>query len=113
MNENALNLEQAITASCHRLACRVVGEWRVIVDCGRQLLTIQVQYRFKRHWVPDERGGGVRYLMGVLRDEAGSYVCLSNDLTDIAQVRAWLPAHHQTLLQPESGDWQVMERDDL
>ena len=113
MNENVLSLEQAIFASSQRLACRVVGEWRVIVDCGRQLLTISVQYRSKRHWVPDDHGGGVRYLEGILRDNAGSYVCLSNDLTDIAQVRAWLPAHHQTLLQPECGDWQVMERDDV
>lgn len=108
-----LDLGQALTASCHRLACRVVGEWRVIVDCSQQLLTIQVQRRSKRHWVTDDHGGGVRYLAGVLRDGTGSYVCLSNDLTNITQMRTWLPAHHQALLLPECDDWQVMERGDV
>ena len=107
---DTLNLGQALATSGHRLACRVVGEWRVIVDCGQQLLTIQVQYRSKRHWVTDDRGSGVRYLAGILHDGAGSYVCLSSDLADIAQVRPWLPPHHQALLLPEHDDWQVMER---
>ena len=113
LNENALSLEQAITASCYHLACRVVGEWRVIVDCSRQLLTIQVQRRSKRRWVTDDHGGGVRYLAGVLRDGTGSYVCLSSDLAYIAQVRTWLPAHHQALLLPDCDDWQAMERGDV
>ncbi len=110
---DALNLEQALAASCHHLACRQIGDRRVIVDGGRQLLTIQVQRRSKRHWVTDDHGGGVRYLAGVLRDGAGSYVCLSNDLTNIAQVRTWLPAHHQALLLPDCDDWQVMEQGDV
>jgi hypothetical protein len=101
------------TGVWHRLAYRVVGERRVIVDCSRQLLTIQVQRRSKRRWVTDDHGGGVRYLAGVLRDDAGSYVCPSSDLAYIAQVRTWLPAHLQALLLPDCDDWQAIERGDL
>jgi hypothetical protein len=111
--ENALNLEHAIAASCHQLACRVVGDRRVIVHHQRELLTIQIQRRSKRRWITDDDGGGVRYLAGVMRDATGRYLCKPDDLSDIVRMRAWLPLCYQTLLLPECEDWQSMKCEDM
>ena len=111
--ENTLNLEYAIAASCHQLACRVVGDRRVIVHHQRELLTIQIQRRLMRRWISDDDGGGVRYLAGVLRDVTGRFQCKPDDLSDIVRMRAWLPLRYQTLLLPECEDWQSMKRDDM
>jgi hypothetical protein len=107
--ENTLNLEHAIAASCHQLAYRVVGDRRVIVHHQRELLTIQIQRRLKRRWITDDDGGGVRYLEGVMRDATGRYLCKPDNLSDIVRIRAWLPPRYQTLLLPDCEDWQVME----
>jgi hypothetical protein len=108
LKEDALNLEQAIAASCCCLAYRVVGDRRVIVGHGRELLIIQIQRRSKRLWIADDDRGGVRYLTGILRDETGRYLCILQDLSDITRMRAWLPISYQALLLPECDDWQAM-----
>jgi hypothetical protein len=107
--DNALNLEHAIAASCHQLACRVVGDRRVIVRYQREVLTIQIQRRSKRRWITDDDGGDVRYLAGVTRVATGRYLDISDDLSDIVQMRVWLPLRYQTLLVPECEDWQSIE----
>jgi hypothetical protein len=114
LKEDALNLEQALAANCHHLACRQVGDRRVIVDRGQELLTIHVQRRSKRRWIADDGGGGVRYLAGVLRDGMGRYLSLSSsdDLSDIERIRTLLPVCYQALLLPACDDWQAMERGD-
>lgn len=104
-----MNLEQTIATSCRCLACRVVGDQRVIVEYRRELLIIQIQRRLKKSWITDDNGGGIRYLMGILRDGTGRYLCISDDLSDIVWMRAYLPLRYQTLLLPECDDWQVME----
>ena len=105
-----MNLEQAITASSSRLACRVVGDRRVIVDRGQELLAIHIQRCVKTRWIADDDGGGVRYLAGVLRDSAGRYLYASGDVTCIPQIRTYLPLRYQALLLPECDDWQIMNR---
>ena len=112
---NTLDLEQALAASCHRLARRQDGDRRVIVDGGQELLAVHLQRRSRRHWVADDDGGGVRYLAGVLRDGGGRYLCLSpsHDLSDIEQIRVLLPTCHQELLSPASDDWHAIGRGDL
>ncbi len=112
LKEERMNLEQAITASSSRLACRVVGNRRVIVARGQELLTISIQRKAKLHWIIDDDGGGVRYLAGVLRDDAGRYLYASDDVTCIPQIRAYLPRRYHTLLLPECDDWHAMERGD-
>jgi hypothetical protein len=104
---DALNLEQALAASRHHLACRRDGDQRVIVDGRQQLLTIHLQRRSGKHWMADDNGGGVRYLMGVLRDGVGSYLSLYplDGLSDIEQIRTLLPTCYQSLLSPVSDDW--------
>jgi hypothetical protein len=111
----ALNLEQAIAASCHHLACRQVGDRRVIVDRGQEFLTVHIQRRSKRRWIADDDGGGVRYLAGVLRDDMGRYLylCPSGDLSDIDQIRRLLPLCYQALLLPACDDWYAIEPGDL
>jgi len=111
----ALNLEQALARSCHRLACREVSDRRVIVDRGQELLTIHVQRRSKRHWIADDDGRGVRYLAGVLRDGMGRYLslCPLDDLSGIEQVRTLLPLCYQALLLPACDDWLAIEPGDL
>lgn len=91
----------------------MVGDRRVIVDRRQELLMIYIQRRAKMHWIADDNGGGVRYLVGVLRDDAGRYLFASGDVTSIPQIRAYLPSSYHALLFPERDDWQVMERDDL
>lgn len=54
---DALNLEQALAASRHHLACRRVGDRRVIVDGREQLLTVHLQHRSGKHWMADDNGG--------------------------------------------------------
>lgn len=103
-----MNLEQAIAASSSCLACRVVGDRRVIVVRGQELLTIHIQRKAKRHWITDDDGGGVRYLAGIIRDDAGGYLLASGDMACIPQVRAFLPADYHVLLLPECDDWQAM-----
>src|SRR6202043_2046419 len=87
-----LNLERALAGSCHSLACRQVGDRRVVVDRGQELVTVHIQRRSKRHWIADDDGGGVRYLAGVLRDGMGRYLslCPYDDLSAIEQIRALL-----------------------
>ena len=109
MEEQELNLGQAIAASDTHLACRVVGDLRVIVDRRQVPLKIHIQRRSKTHWIIDDDGGGIRYLAGVLRDAAGSYSCASDDLTCVSQIQACLPPRYQALLLPDSNDWQAME----
>jgi len=104
-----LNLEQAIATSCRCLACRVVGDRRVIVEYKRELLIIQIQRRSKRRWITDDDSEGIRYLMGILRDDTGRYLCIPDDPSKIAWIRAYLPLRYQALLLPECDDWQVME----
>ncbi len=115
MKGDALNLEQALAGSCHRLACRQVSDRRVIVDRGQELLTVHLQRRSKRRWVADDDGGSVRYLAGVLRDGMGRYLylCSSDDLSDIEQIRTLLPLCDQALLIATSDDWHALERGDL
>jgi hypothetical protein len=112
---DALNLEQAIAGSCHHLACRRLGDRRVIVDCGQAFLTVHIQRRSKRRWVADDISGGVRYLEGVLRDGMGRYLslCLSDGLSDIERIRTLLPLCSQALLIPTSDDWQAIEQCEL
>ena len=107
-----MNLEQALAASCHHLACRRLGNRRVIVDCGQDFLTVLIQRRSKRCWITDDDGGGVRYLAGVLRDGMGRYLslCPSDDLSDIERIRTMLPLCSQALLTPTSHDWHVLVR---
>lgn len=112
LKEERLNLEQAMAASSSCLAYRVVGDRRVIVDRGQELLTIQIQCKAKTHWIADDDGGGVRYLAGVLRDGAGRYLYVSGDVTCIPQIRAYLPLGYQALLLPECDDWQSIDRGD-
>ena len=109
LKEVSLNLEQAIATSCRCLACRVVGDRRVIVEYRRELLIIQIQRRSKKRWIIDDDSGGIRYLMGILRDDAGRYVCTPDDPSKITWIRAHLPLRYQALLLPERDDWQVME----
>jgi hypothetical protein len=111
----ALNLEQALTRSSHRLACREVSDQRVIVDREQEVLTIHIQRRSKRRWIADDDGGGVRYLTGVLRDDIGRYLslCKSDDLSGIDQIRTLLPLCYQALLLPACDDWHAIERGDL
>ena len=109
LKEDALNLERAIAASCRCLAYRVVDDRRVIVEYRRELLIIQIQRRSKKRWITDDNGGGVRYLMGILRDDTGRYLCIPDDPSDLVWMRAYLPLRYQALLLPECDDWQVME----
>ena len=115
LKEIALNLEQALASSRHRLACRAVSDRRVIVARGQELLAIHVQRRSKRRWIAADDGGGVRYLAGVLRDGMGRYLylCPLDDLSDIDQIRTLLPPSYQALLIPTSDDWHAIERGDL
>ena len=110
-----MNLEQALAASYHHLACRQVGSRRVIVDGGPAFLTIHVQRRSQRRWIPDDDGGSVRYLEGVLRDDVGRYryLRLFHDLSDIDRIGALLPFCYQALLLSASNDWQPVERGNL
>jgi hypothetical protein len=109
LKEDALNLEHAIAASCHQLACRVVDDRRVIVEYRPELLIIQIQRRSKRRWITDDNIGGIIYLMGILQDETGRYLCIPDNLSKIAWIKAYLPLRYQALLLPECDDWQVME----
>jgi hypothetical protein len=54
LKEVTLNLEQAIATSSRCLACRVVGDRRVIVEYRRELLIIQIQRRSKKRWISDD-----------------------------------------------------------
>jgi hypothetical protein len=47
--------------------------------------------------------------MGILRDGTGRYLCILDDPSKIAWIRANLPIRYQALLLPECDDWQVME----
>jgi len=107
---DALNLEQALAASRHHLACRRDGDRRVIVDGRQQLLTVHLQRRSGKRWMADDNGGGVRYLMGVLRDSVGSYLSLYplDGLSDIEHIRTLLPACYQALLSPACDDWRAV-----
>jgi len=109
LKEVTLKLEQAIATSYRCLACRVVGDRRVIVQYRRELLIIQMQRRLKRRWITDDDGGGIRYLMGILRDDTGRYLCILNDPSKIVWIKAYLPLYYQALLLPECDDWQVIE----
>jgi hypothetical protein len=109
LKEGILNLEQAVAASFRCLACRVVDDRRVIVEYRQELLIIQLQRRSNRGWIPDDNGGGIRYLMGILRDGAGRFLCTSDDLSRIAWMSACLPLSYQALMVPECDDWLVME----
>ena len=115
IERGCMNLGQAIAASSHHLACRQVGDRRVIVDRGGEFLTIHLQRRSKRRWGADDEGGGVRYLTGVLRDGMGRYLslCPSDDLSDIERIRMLLPLCSQALLIPTSDDWHALERGEL
>jgi hypothetical protein len=110
-----MNLGQAIAGSSHHLAIRQVGDRRVIVGRGQEFLTVLIQRRSKSRWIPDDNGGGVRYLAGVLRDGVGRYLslCFSNGLSDIERIRMVLPLCSQALLLPTCDDWQAIERGDL
>jgi hypothetical protein len=81
----------------------------VIVENRHEMLIVQIQRRLKKRWIADDNSGGIRYLMGILRDDAGRYLCTPGDLAKIAWIRAYLPLHYQVLLLPECDDWQVME----
>lgn len=105
-----MNVEQALTASRESLACRVADKRRIIVERRGELLLMQIQRRLNKHWVPDDEGGGVRYLAGLLRDDAGRYLYANSDLTGLAGVRSCLPSRDQELFLPESDDWRPMER---
>jgi hypothetical protein len=109
LKEVTLNLEQAIATSSRCLACRVVGNRRVIVEHKQELLIIQIQRRSQKRWITDDDSGGIRYLMGILRDDTGRYLCIPEDPSKIAWIRANLPIGYQALLLPECDDWQVME----
>ncbi len=74
---------------------------------------IYFQRKVKMHWIVDDDGRGVRYLAGALRDNAGSYLYASGDVTRIPQIRAYLPLYYHALLLPECDDWQAMEREDM
>lgn len=115
MKGDALNLEQALAANFHHLACRQIGDRRVIVDRGQEFLTVHLQCRSKRRWVADDDGGGVRYMAGVLRDGMGRYLslCPSDDLSDIERIRTLLPLCSQALLIATSDDWHALERGEL
>jgi hypothetical protein len=106
---DALNLEQVIAASCRRLACRMVGDRRMIVEYRQELLIIQIQGWSKKRWITDVNSGGRRYPIGILRDDAGRYLCILDDPSDVVWIRACLPLCCQALLLPECNDWQVME----
>ncbi len=110
LKEERMDLEQAIAASSSHLACRVVGNRRVIVGLQQELLTISIQRKAKLHWITDDDGGGVRYLAGVLRDDAGRYLYASGDVTCLPRIRAYLPLCYHTLLLPECDDWHVWEQ---
>ena len=109
LREVTLNLEQAIATSYRCLACRVVGDRRVIVEYRQELLIIQIQRRSKRRWIADDDSGGIRYLMGILRDDTGRYLCILDDPSKIVCIGAYLPLRYQVLMLPECDDWQVME----
>lgn len=115
VGQEGMTLRQAIAVSPHHLAWRQVGDRRVIVDRGGASLTIHFQRRLKRRWVVDEDCGGVRYLVGVLRDGVGRYLSLypSDDLSDIERIRTLLPLCFQALLVPTSEDWYALERGEL
>jgi len=81
----------------------------VIVEYRRELLIIQIQRRSKKRWIIDDNSGGMRYLMGIMRDDTGRYLSILDDSSKIAWIRACLPLHYQELLLPEGDDWQVME----
>jgi hypothetical protein len=81
----------------------------MIVEHRRELLIIQIQRRSKKRWITDDDSGGIRYLMGILRDDTGRYLCISGGSSEIAWIRARLPLRYQALLLPEWDDWQVME----
>ena len=104
-----MNLEQVIATSCRCLAYRVVGDLRVIVEYRRELLIIQIQRWSKSRWTTDDNSEGIRYLMGILRDDTGCYLCIPDNLSKIAWIKAYLPLRYQALLLPECDDWQVME----
>ena len=104
-----LNLERAIATSCRCVACRVVGDRRLIVEYRRELLIIQTQRRSKKRWITDDNCEGIRYLMGIVRDDTGRYLCTLHDPSKITRIRAYLPLHYEALLLPECDDWQVME----
>ena len=114
LKEKRLNLEQAIAASSSCMACRVVGDRRVIVHREQELLTIHIQRKAKMHWIVDDDGGGVRYLSGLLRDSMGRYLspCPSGNLFDIEQIRRLLPLRYQILLLPTSDDWLAIKQAD-
>src|SRR5690348_5061087 len=104
-----MNLEQAVATSYRCVAYRVVDDRRVIVENRQEMLIVQIQQRSKKRWIADDISGGIRYLMGILRDDTGRYLCTPGDLTKIACIRAYLPLHYQTLLLSECDDWHVME----
>jgi hypothetical protein len=94
VEREGMNLGQAI---------RQVGDRRMIVDRGQEFLTVLIQRRSKSRWIPDDNGGGVRYLS----------LCSSDGLSDIERIRTVLPLCSQALLLPACDDWQAIERGDL
>ena len=80
----------------------------MIVARGQELLAIHIQRKAKRHWIIDDDGGGVRYLAGIIRDDAGGYLLASGDMACIPQIRAFLPPYYHALLMPEYDDWQAL-----
>lgn len=107
----ALNITRALEVSTARLVCRVVGKWRVIVDDAQFPLKVQIQRRFRRHWMTDDGGGGVRYINGVVRESTGAYSCGCAGPGCLPRIREGLPPAYQTLLLLESDDWEPMERE--
>ena len=81
----------------------------MIVEYRQELLIIQIQRRSKRRWITDDDSGGIRYLMGILRDDTGRYLCILDDPSKIVCIGAYLPLRYQVLMLPECDDWQVME----
>jgi hypothetical protein len=103
-----LNLVQAVEASQGQGVYRVVGELRILVQCGNQKLRVLVQRWSRRQWILTASDGGVRYLNGVLRDMDGSWVINYCDIANLDSVAHCLPAAYQHLLTPDSDDWQTL-----
>ena len=70
---------------------------------------IQIQRRLKKRWIADDSNGGIRYLMGVVRDAIGNYLCFTDDLHKIGLIKACLSSSYEELLLPECDDWQAIE----
>ena len=79
-------------------------------------------YRGSGIALESEPGHSVALAMAVKEGRTSGDVYLSADAEvnrilrascEMAQVRTWLPAHHQALLLPDCDNWQAMERGEV